>query len=101
MRGETISCTRALLETQQLESITSSAVISCEGHRYEIAVREVPMFPSAPCSVVNSVETAVMVNFLAVDGATVRRSLKESTRCVGYEVSWSLMRTIYLGMCSR
>ena len=68
MRGETFSCARVLLETKLIESITGSVVIVCEGHCYEVDVRVVPVCPSAPCSFANSLETAVMVDFLAVDG---------------------------------
>ena len=56
-----------------MDPIADSAVISCEGHRCDVALREVPVCPSTPCSLVNSLETAVWVDFPTADDEGHRR----------------------------
>ena len=68
MKGEAFSCARVLIETSMIESIGGTVIIVCDGHHCKVAIREVPMCPSAPCSLASSLELVVIVDFPIEDG---------------------------------
>ena len=68
VRAESFFYARMLVETNMKSFISKSTVIICENYRSEVVVHKVPICPSAPCSLSNSLEAAVMGDFSAKDG---------------------------------
>ena len=81
MKGEAFSCARVLIETGMIESIGGTVIIVCDGHHCKVAIREVPMCPSAPCSLASSLESTMLIDFPTKGGsAMVQQTIEKADR---------------------
>ena len=68
VKGCSFVCARMLIDTKSMIPIDRNVDMVLGDHHFTLRVRNVPVYPSTPCSLASSVEVAAMANFPASSG---------------------------------